>query len=83
MRVHAQITIKVVYDDASSVRQASAQAKHAADQLVEIGMNEGLWSGSTEMTVDDVQFGVEAWEASRPRGRSGDRGRSTTARKRR
>ena len=59
MRVHATITIKVVYDDANSLAQVRGQATRAADHLVQLGMMEGLWSGDTPLTVDDATFDVK------------------------
>jgi hypothetical protein len=60
MRVKATVTIRVVYDDASSLAQVRRQARDAADHLVSVGMEEGLLSGETDLSVaeaviDDVQ----------------------------
>jgi hypothetical protein len=59
MRVHATITVKVVYDDAASLAQVRGQATRAADHLVQLGMMEGIWSGDTPLTVDEATFDVK------------------------
>lgn len=55
MRVHAVLTLKVVYDDANSIKQI----KDVLDAAVEHLADNGLLSDESEMLVDEWEHKIE------------------------
>jgi len=55
MKVHATLTINVVYDDAESCDEVREQLDHAAKFLV----NRGMLSGDGPMTVNKWEHTIE------------------------
>jgi hypothetical protein len=58
MRVHAALTIKVVYDDAESVQTV----KHHLQEMAHYIADDGYLTGDDPMVVDTWSLKVEAEE---------------------